>query len=77
MKKFALFNTYQGAGGIGKAVAEWIIEGQPTQDLLPFHIQRFLDVHNNRQYLQQRIKEVVGRYIFNINMPILFFQVLF
>ncbi|KRT81042.1 FAD dependent oxidoreductase [Oryctes borbonicus] len=54
-------NSLQGAGGIGKAVAEWIIEGQPTQDLLPFQIQRFLDVHNSRQYLEQRIKEIVGR----------------
>ncbi|KAK9745982.1 Aminomethyltransferase folate-binding domain [Popillia japonica] len=54
-------NSLQGAGGIGKAVAEWIIEGQPTQDLLPFHIQRFLDVHNSRQYLEQRTKEIVGR----------------
>ncbi|KAJ3639735.1 hypothetical protein Zmor_003076 [Zophobas morio] len=55
-------NSLQGAAGIGKAVAEWIIEGEPTQDLLPFNVQRFLDVHNNRQYLQQRIKEVVGRH---------------
>ncbi|RZC36002.1 pyruvate dehydrogenase phosphatase regulatory subunit, mitochondrial-like [Asbolus verrucosus] len=55
-------NSLQGAGGIGKAVAEWIIEGEPTQDLLPFNVQRFLDVHNSRQYLQQRTKEVVGRH---------------
>lgn len=55
-------NCFQGAGGIGKAVAEWLIEGAPTQDLLPFHVQRFLDVHNSRPYLQQRTKEVVGRY---------------
>ncbi|XP_065165300.1 pyruvate dehydrogenase phosphatase regulatory subunit, mitochondrial-like [Atheta coriaria] len=54
-------NSLQGAGGIGKAVAEWIIEGRPTQDLLPFNIQRFLDIHGGRHYLQQRIKEIVGR----------------
>nr|XP_022914897.1 pyruvate dehydrogenase phosphatase regulatory subunit, mitochondrial-like isoform X1 [Onthophagus taurus] len=54
-------NSLQGAGGIGKAVAEWIIEGEPKQDLLPFHIQRFLAVHNSTRYLEQRIKEVVGR----------------
>lgn len=51
----------KGAGGIGKAVAEWIIEGEPTSDILPFHIQRFLDVHNSRPYLVQRIREIVGR----------------
>lgn len=27
-------NSLQGAGGIGKAVAEWIIEGSPTQELV-------------------------------------------
>lgn len=55
-------NSLQGAGGIGKAVAEWIIEGQPTQDLLPFNVQRFLTIHNSRPYLKQRIREVVGRH---------------
>lgn len=55
-------NSLQGAGGIGKALAEWIVEGEPTQELLKFDVQRFLDLHNNRNYLQQRIQEVVGRY---------------
>lgn len=55
-------NSIQGAGGIGKAVAEWIIEGRPTQELFPFSIQRFLELHNNRQFLEQRVKEVVGRH---------------
>lgn len=55
-------NSLQGAGGIGKAVAEWIIEGVPMTELIPFSVQRFLDLHNNRQYLLQRIREVVGRY---------------
>lgn len=54
-------NPLQGSGGIGKALAEWIISGTPTIEILPFNIQRFLHLHNNRQYLQQRIKEVVGR----------------
>lgn len=55
-------NSLQGAGGIGKAVAEWMIEGVPTQELLPFEVQRFIDLHNNRQYLQQRVVEIVGRH---------------
>ncbi|KAL3289639.1 hypothetical protein HHI36_023048 [Cryptolaemus montrouzieri] len=55
-------NSLQGAGGIGKAVAEWIIEGKPTQDLLPFTVQRFLNIHNSRPYLKQRVREVVGRH---------------
>ncbi|XP_066597840.1 pyruvate dehydrogenase phosphatase regulatory subunit, mitochondrial-like isoform X2 [Prorops nasuta] len=54
-------NSLQGAGGIGKELAECIMNGKSTQELLPFNVQRFLDLHNNKQYLQQRIKEVVGR----------------
>ncbi|XP_039301246.1 pyruvate dehydrogenase phosphatase regulatory subunit, mitochondrial-like, partial [Nilaparvata lugens] len=54
-------NSLQGAGGIGKAVADWVVQGEPTQELLPFDVQRFLDLHNNRNYLQQRVTEVVGR----------------
>uniref|UniRef100_A0A182T452 Pyruvate dehydrogenase phosphatase regulatory subunit, mitochondrial n=1 Tax=Anopheles maculatus TaxID=74869 RepID=A0A182T452_9DIPT len=54
-------NPLQGSGGVGKALAEWIVSGTPTIDMLPFNVQRFLDLHNNRQYLQQRIREVVGR----------------
>lgn len=65
-------NPLQGAGGIGKAMAEWIIEGRPTQEHLAFDVQRFLDLHNNRMYLQERTKEIVGRlvlkyFVFNDN----------
>jgi pyruvate dehydrogenase phosphatase regulatory subunit len=27
-------NIFQAAGGIGKVLAEWLIEGRPTQDLV-------------------------------------------
>nr|XP_034191464.1 pyruvate dehydrogenase phosphatase regulatory subunit, mitochondrial-like [Osmia lignaria] len=54
-------NLLQGAGGIGKEVAECLINGESTQELLPFNVQRFLDLHSSKQYLQQRTKEVVGR----------------
>lgn len=56
-------NPLQGAGGIGKAMAEWIIEGRPTQEHLAFDVQRFLDLHNNKMYLQERTKEIVGRLV--------------
>lgn len=55
-------NSIQGAGGIGKAVAEWIIAGRPTQELFPFSIQRFIKTHNNRHFLESRVKEVVGHH---------------
>ncbi|XP_017884965.1 pyruvate dehydrogenase phosphatase regulatory subunit, mitochondrial-like [Ceratina calcarata] len=54
-------NSLQGAGGIGKEVAECLINGESTQEILPFNVQRFLDLHSSKRYLQQRIKEIVGR----------------
>ncbi|XP_014235720.1 pyruvate dehydrogenase phosphatase regulatory subunit, mitochondrial-like [Trichogramma pretiosum] len=54
-------NSLQGAGGIGKEVAEWLIHGEAPAELLPFNVQRFLDLHTNKQYLQRRVREVVGR----------------
>ncbi|OAD55699.1 Pyruvate dehydrogenase phosphatase regulatory subunit, mitochondrial, partial [Eufriesea mexicana] len=54
-------NSLQGAGGIGKEVAECLINGESTQELLPFSVQRFLKLHSSKQYLQQRTKEIVGR----------------
>lgn len=61
-------NSIQGAGGLGQAVAEWIIEGRPTQDTDAFSIQRFLELHSNRRFLSQRVKEVIGRH-YAINYP--------
>lgn len=55
-------NSLQGAGGLGKFVAEWIIEGSPTHELFSFSLQRFLEVHNNRSYLEQRVKEIVNKH---------------
>ena len=54
-------NSAQGAGGIGYALAEMILHRRCTTELLPFNVQRFIDMHNNRKYLQQRTREVVGR----------------
>ncbi|XP_070494319.1 pyruvate dehydrogenase phosphatase regulatory subunit, mitochondrial-like [Chironomus tepperi] len=61
-------NTFQGAGGMGKYVSEWIVSGRPTTDLFPFSIQRFHALHNNRNYLQQRVREIVGKH-YQIQYP--------
>ncbi|KAG5672724.1 hypothetical protein PVAND_002825 [Polypedilum vanderplanki] len=61
-------NSIQGAGGMGKYVAEWIVAGRPTQELFSFSIQRFIELHNNRSYLTQRIKEVVAKH-YQIQYP--------
>ena len=48
------------AGGAGRALAEWIIEGEPTSDLLAVDIRRFARFNGNGQWLRARVGEVLG-----------------
>jgi 4-methylaminobutanoate oxidase (formaldehyde-forming) len=48
------------AGGAGLALAEWIIEGQPTSDLTAVDIRRFARFNGNNQWLRDRVGEVLG-----------------
>jgi heterotetrameric sarcosine oxidase gamma subunit len=48
------------AGGAGKALAEWILAGEPALDLWPVDIRRFARFNGNEQWLPDRIKEVLG-----------------
>lgn len=48
------------AGGAGRALAEWIVEGEPTTDLFAVDIRRFADFNNNPTWLHDRVKETLG-----------------
>src|SRR5205809_464881 len=48
------------AGGAGKYLAEWIVEGQPSLDLWSVDIRRFGPWANNRVFLRERVTEVLG-----------------
>jgi len=48
------------AGGAGQALAEWILAGEPTQDLWPVDIRRFAAFNGNGAWLHDRIKETLG-----------------
>jgi 4-methylaminobutanoate oxidase (formaldehyde-forming) len=48
------------AGGAGKALAEWIVAGAPTEDLWDVDVRRCFPWQNNARYLNDRIKETVG-----------------
>ncbi|PYI86499.1 MAG: hypothetical protein DME26_08985 [Verrucomicrobia bacterium] len=48
------------AGGAGKYLAEWMIEGRPTLDLWSVDIRRFGPWANNRAFLRERVTEVLG-----------------
>lgn len=48
------------AGGAGRALAEWIVEGGPTSDLFAVDIRRFANFNNNPTWLHDRVKETLG-----------------
>lgn len=48
------------AGGAGRALAEWIVNGSPTLDLWPVDIRRFAAFNNNPRWLHDRVKETLG-----------------
>ena len=48
------------AGGAGKYLAEWMIDGQPSLDLSSVDVRRFGGWANNRSFLRSRVVEVLG-----------------
>jgi sarcosine dehydrogenase len=48
------------AGGAGRALAEWIVAGEPSLDLWPVDIRRFAGFNGNDSWLKERVKEVLG-----------------
>jgi sarcosine dehydrogenase len=47
-------------GGAGRALAEWIVAGEPSLDLWPVDIRRFAPFHNDDRFLKERVSEVLG-----------------
>ncbi len=47
-------------GGAGQALAEWIVEGEPSLDLWPVDIRRFARFHDDDAFLKERVSEVLG-----------------
>ncbi|HET6782043.1 MAG TPA: FAD-dependent oxidoreductase [bacterium] len=55
-------------GGVGKAMAEWIIEGRPSQDLWRADIRRFGRHYADRAYAADRAVEVYARN-YTVHLP--------
>ena len=51
-----------GAGGIGKVMAEWIAEGEPSLDLWEMDIRRFGAQYRSPSYTHARIRETYETY---------------
>ncbi len=48
------------AGGAGRALAQWIVSGEPQSDLVGVDIRRFASFNGNNQWLHDRVGEVLG-----------------
>jgi len=48
------------AGGAGRALAQWIVGGEPPSDLVSVDIRRFAPFNGNNQWLHDRVGEVLG-----------------
>ena len=57
-----------GAGGIGKAMAEWILAGEPASDLWEMDIRRFGAQYSSPSYTLKRAREVYETY-YDIRYP--------
>ncbi len=57
-----------GAGGMGKLVAEWIVEGTPTLDVWHMDSRRFGSAYRSREYTVARTREVYETY-YDVEYP--------
>jgi 4-methylaminobutanoate oxidase (formaldehyde-forming) len=57
-----------GAGGLGKLVAEWIVEGTPSLDVWHMDSRRFGAAYRSREYTLARTKEVYETY-YDVKYP--------
>ena len=48
-------------GGVGKALAEWMIHGEPEQDVYGMDVARYGDYAANREYLRQTTAQFYAR----------------
>ena len=56
------------SGGAGRALAGWILEGDPGLDLWAFDVRRFGPMHANSRFLRDRSIEAYSRY-YSLHFP--------
>ena len=61
-------NGYGGAGGMGKLLAEWIIEGEAPMDVYGYRATRFGNYYADHVYAAERTKESV-KYYYRLRFP--------
>jgi dimethylglycine dehydrogenase len=48
-------------GGVGKSLAEWMIEGEPEEDIFGMDVARFGSYAENRQYIKEKTGQFYSR----------------
>jgi 4-methylaminobutanoate oxidase (formaldehyde-forming) len=61
-------NGFGGAGGIGRLMAEWIVEGEPSMDIYEFRAARFGNYYASPYYAAERTRECV-KYYYRLRFP--------
>jgi glycine cleavage system T protein len=61
-------NGYGGAGGIGKLMAEWIIDGEAPLDVYAYRATRFGNYYSDPVYAAERTRESV-KYYYRLRFP--------
>jgi glycine cleavage system T protein len=61
-------NGYGGAGGIGKLMAEWIIDGEAPMDVYAYRATRFGNYYSDPVYTSERTRECV-KYYYRLRFP--------
>ncbi|MFN8411323.1 MAG: FAD-dependent oxidoreductase [Anaerolineales bacterium] len=61
-------NGYGGAGGMGKLMAEWIIDGEAPMDVYGYRATRFGNYYNDPVYAAERTVESV-KYYYRMKFP--------
>lgn len=57
-----------GAGGMGKIMAEWVVDGQPGMDVWQMDIRRFGGHYRSQKYTLERSRETLATY-YDIHFP--------
>src|SRR5919197_5889314 len=57
-----------GAGGVGRMMAEWIVDGEPGMDAWKMDIRRFGSHYRSRRYALERTHEIYSTY-YDIHYP--------
>jgi glycine cleavage system aminomethyltransferase T/glycine/D-amino acid oxidase-like deaminating enzyme len=55
-------NGFGGGGGIGRAVARWITDGDPGVDIAPYRAWRFADTYRDREFAAALARETYADY---------------